>query len=176
MDGMSAPEDAPAAALISQLYQSLRQIAHRERARAGRPQTMQTTALISEIYVKFAHNPGWNSREHFLASAATAMRHVLVDAARSRMAAKRGSGVKAASFDEALGVADDRDDEVIRIDDALKELRALDTRLADVVECRFFAGYSEEETGRILGISDRTVRRDWIQAKAWLYRAISEAE
>ena len=135
---------------------------------------MQTTALISEVYLKFAEHPGWNSREHFLASAATAMRHVLVDAARARLAGKRGGGVDPVTFDEAFGIADGRDEEVVKVDEALEELKQLDARLASVVECRFFAGYSEEETGLILGISDRTVRRDWIQAKAWLYRSMSE--
>jgi RNA polymerase sigma factor (TIGR02999 family) len=167
---------APVDALIEQLYGALREIAHRERLRVGRPQTLQTTALISETYVKLSQHQGWNNREHFLASAATAMRHILVDAARARLAQKRGSGAIAESLEEAFEVGNVADGDVLRIDEALKELQALDTRLAAVVECRFFAGYSEEETGRILGISDRTVRRDWLQAKAWLFRALQPSD
>lgn len=163
---------APIDLLINQLYAALREIAHRERVRVGRPQTLATTALISETYVKLSQHAGWNSREHFLASAATAMRHILVDAARARLAQKRGSGQIAQSLDDAFEVGAVEDDEVVRIDAALKELQQLDPRLTAVVECRFFAGYNEEETGRVLGISERTVRRDWLQAKAWLYRAL----
>ncbi|RZI97882.1 MAG: hypothetical protein EOO54_29275 [Haliea sp.] len=122
-------------ALTDALYQELRKIAHRERLRAGKPMTLQTTALVSESYLKLRQSAGWTSETHFLASAATAMRHALVDAARARLSQKRG---------ERLA---DPDDLVV-------------------------AGYSEEETGRILGISDRTVRRDWLRARAWLYREL----
>lgn len=160
--------------LVEKLYDALRQIARRERLRAGRPQTLQTTALISETYVKLADHPGWTSRAHFLATAATAMRHILVDAARARLAQKRGSGKAAESLDEAFDVSAPGDSDVVRIDEALSELRALDARMASVVECRFFAGYSEEETAQILDVSERTVRRDWVQAKAWLYRTLRE--
>lgn len=172
MDGSIA--SASVDALIEELYDALRKIAHRERLRVGRPQTLQTTALISETYVKLSQHAGWNDREHFLATAATAMRHILVDAARARLAQKRGSGEIARELDEAFDVGEVADDDVVRIDEALKNLQKLDQRLAAVVECRFFAGYSEEETGRILGISDRTVRRDWLQAKAWLFRELQE--
>lgn len=169
---MDEPLGEAGDALMEQLYAALRQIAHRERLRVGRPQTLQTTALISETYVKLSQHPAWTSREHFLASAATAMRHILVDAARARLAQKRGSGQLAESLDESHEVGETPDADVVRIDEALQELRRLDPRLTAVVECRFFAGYSEEETSRILGISDRTVRRDWLQAKAWLFRAL----
>ena len=165
----------PVDALIEELYGALRVIAHRERLRVGRPQTLQTTALISETYVKLSQHAGWNGREHFLASAATAMRHILVDAARARLAQKRGSGEIARELDDAFDVSEAADEDVIRIDEALKTLKLLDPRLGTVVECRFFAGYSEEETGRILAISDRTVRRDWLQAKAWLFRELQQS-
>lgn len=161
-------------ALTRTLYEGLRKIAHRERLRAGKPSTLQTTALINESYMKLRASGGWTSKEHFLASAATAMRHVLVDSARARLALKRGEGVKAVPIDEALDAAQADDPEVVRINDALEQLAEIDPRLARVVECRFFAGYSEEETAAILGISDRTVRRDWLQAKAWLYKELQE--
>jgi RNA polymerase sigma factor (TIGR02999 family) len=163
-------------ALTRSLYDALRKIAHRERARAGRPQTLQTTALINESYLKLRQSEGWKSREHFLGCAAIAMRHVLVDAARARLSLKRGEGISAAPLDELPEIAQVEDTDMIRISSALDALEQLDERLARVVECRFFAGYSEEETGRVLGISDRTVRRDWLQAKAWLYRELQGAD
>jgi RNA polymerase sigma factor (TIGR02999 family) len=163
-------------ALTRTLYDGLRKIAHRERVRAGRPQTLQTTALINESYLKLRQTGQWTSKEHFLGSAATAMRHVLVDAARARLALKRGEGVKAVQLDEAMDAAQTDDPELVKINDALEQLATIDPRLARVVECRFFAGYSEEETAKILGISDRTVRRDWLQAKAWLFKELQESE
>ncbi|RDJ25430.1 RNA polymerase subunit sigma [Bosea caraganae] len=159
--------------LTRSLYDVLHTIAHRERLRAGRPATLQTTALISESYLKLRQSRGWNSEEHFLASAATAMRHVLVDAARARLSRKRGDGIRAVPLDEEHDELPEVDDgDVVRISDALAALEQVDERLVKVVECRFFAGYSEEETARILGISARTVRRDWLQAKAWLFREL----
>jgi RNA polymerase sigma factor (TIGR02999 family) len=163
-------------ALTASLYAQLRKIAHRERGRAGRPETLQTTALINESYLKLRDHSDFESRAHFLATAATAMRHVLVDAARARLSQKRGSGQCAASLDEIGEAAAAEDHDVVTISEALEGLERLDPKLARIVECRFFAGYSEEETGRILGMSDRTVRRHWVQAKAWLYREITGAE
>jgi RNA polymerase sigma factor (TIGR02999 family) len=163
-------------AMTNGLYGALRSMAHRERGRAGRPLTLQTTALINEAFLKMREADGWQSREHFLGTAATAMRHILIDDARARLTLKRGQGVKAVELDEARDAAATSDDELIRIDEALDELGKLDPRLAKVVECRFFAGYSEVETGKILSMSERTVRRDWLQAKAWLYRALQEKD
>jgi RNA polymerase sigma factor (TIGR02999 family) len=169
--GKPSPE-AGFDAVTQNLYSELRSMAHRERRRAGNPQTLQTTALINEAYLKLHQSDGWSSREHFLGTAATAMRHILIDAARARMSLKRGEGVRAVELDEARDAAATSDEELIRVDEALAELAKLDPRLARVVECRFFAGYSEAETGKILGVSERTVRRDWLQAKAWLYRSL----
>jgi len=163
-------------AMTNGLYGALRSMAHRERGRAGRPQTLQTTALINEAFLKMRDADGWQSREHFLGTAATAMRHILIDDARARLTLKRGQGIKAVELDEARDAAATSDDDLIRIDEALDELGKLDPRLAQVVECRFFAGYSEVETGNILGLSERTVRRDWLQAKAWLYRALQQMD
>ena len=162
----------PADALVAQLYDALRTIAHRELRRAGGAPTLQTTAIVNEAYLKLRKSEGWTSQEHFLGAAATAMRHILVDAARARLAAKRGDGIKAVPIDEARDAGSTDDGSLVLIDEALIALRALDERLARVVECRFFAGMTEEETGRVLGVSDRTVRRDWLQAKAWLYREL----
>lgn len=156
-------------ALVVSLYDELRAIARREHFRAGSPLTLQPTALINEAYVKLQSHAGWLSRSHFLGCASTAMRHILIDAARARLSAKR-----AAITDVAASDAGD-DDEMLRLGDALTALSALDPNLARVVDCRFFAGYNEQETADILGVSDRTVRRWWVQARAWIHREIAVA-
>ncbi|MBC7522151.1 MAG: sigma-70 family RNA polymerase sigma factor [Sandarakinorhabdus sp.] len=164
------PDQIPEAdALVISLYDELRGIARREHFRAGAPNTLQPTALINEAYMKLQHHAGWHSRSHFLACAATAMRHILIDAARARLTAKR-----AAITDVAANDADD-DDEIMRLGDALKALSTMDPNLARVVDCRFFAGYDEKETADIMGVSDRTVRRWWVQARAWIHRELEAA-
>jgi RNA polymerase sigma factor (TIGR02999 family) len=162
-------------ALAAGLYEELRKAARRERRRAGRPLTWNTTALIHETYVKLYRRQAWSSREQFMGFAATAMRHVLVDAARARLTRKRGAGAARVSLDlaEQVGVPQE-DQEIVRLGDALGELSKFDPQLAQLVECRFFAGLDEEETGRILGVSDRTVRRRWTQARAWLHREMQD--
>jgi RNA polymerase sigma factor (TIGR02999 family) len=172
MDSAQTQDAAHLDALTGKLYKALRKIAHRERLRVGRPASFQTTALVNESYIKLRQSHGWNSEEHFLASAATAMRHALVDAARARLSAKRGEGINAVQLDDEHDIAAPEDDDVVRISEALAAMQAIDERLVKVVECRFFAGYSEEQTARVLGISDRTVRRDWLQAKAFLFREL----
>jgi len=136
-------------ALVVQLYPELRQIAHRENFRAGQPMTLQTTAIINESWLKLRPHAAWQSRSHFLGCAATAMRHILIDGARARLAAKRQVDQVPTSAAE--------DSELVRLGDALRDLAAFDPSLAQIVECRFFAGYDEAETAQILGISDRTV-------------------
>ena len=154
------------------LYAEMRAAAKRERWRAGRPSTWQTTAVIHEAYLKLYQRGGWSSREQFLATAATAMRHVLVDAARARLTEKRGDGVKPLPIEAADKAMLEEDAEVVELGDALTALAAFDPKLAKVVECRFFAGFDEAETGLLMGVSDRTVRRWWNQARAWLHREI----
>jgi RNA polymerase sigma factor (TIGR02999 family) len=148
-------------ALVVALYPELRSIAHREHYRFGPAQTLQTTALIHETYLKLRRRADWTSRAHFLGCAATAMRHVLIDGARARMAAKRTAP------DAAEETREDR--ELLALGDALEELAALDPELARLVECRFFAGYSEVETAEVLGITERTVRRRWVRARGWIH-------
>ena len=159
--------------LIAELYAELRTIAHREHYRAGMPQTLQTTVLISEAYVRLQRREGWASRQHFLACAATAMRHILIDAARARMTAKRSADLVPLNEATDAGVADDS--EIVRLGDALKTLSGIDEELARLVDCRFFAGFDEKETAQVLGISDRTVRRRWTQARAWIHREMLAA-
>ena len=161
-------------ALVASLYDELRAIARREHFRAGAPQTLQPTALINEAYVKLRKREGWESRTHFLGCAATAIRHILIDAARARMTSKRDGQVFA--FTErldSLANAVPEDGEVVRLGDALKTLSKVDPNLALLVDCRFFAGLDEQETANVLGVSDRTVRRWWIQARAWIHHEMA---
>lgn len=162
--------------LATALYDELRKAARRERQRAGKPLTWNTTALIHETYVKLYRHQAWVSREQFMGFAATAMRHVLVDAARARMSQKRGGGMVRTALDAADQIAIGGEDrEIVRLDDALGQLSRMDPELARLVDCRFFAGLDEVETGKVLGVSDRTVRRRWTQARAWLHRELQAA-
>jgi len=162
--------------LVELLYADLKRVARSERTRVGSPPTLQTTALIHEAYLKLRNGGIWNDRQHFMRAAAQAMRQVLVDAARARLRHKRGGGLAALPLDD-VDVADETSDEsLLQINDALDRLGQLDERLAQVVECRFFAGYDEEETAQALAITSRTVRRDWVKAKAWLYSELHPEE
>jgi RNA polymerase sigma factor (TIGR02999 family) len=161
-----------AAELLPVLYDELHHVARRERARVRAGATMQTTALIHEAYLKLQNLAAFNNREHFLRASALAMRHVLVNQARDRMTHKRGGGAPNLPLDEAPEIANPTDEAVIEVNEALQRLAALSPRLAQIVECRFFAGYGDEETARALGLTDRTVRRDWVKARAWLRREL----
>jgi RNA polymerase sigma factor (TIGR02999 family) len=159
--------------LVPVLYADLKRVARRERRRVYGSVTLQTTALVSEAYLKLRRGGSWASRAHFLNAAAMAMRQVLVDHARAHLAAKRGSGVHVMSLDGIDVAAPESDHTLLALDEALNELAALNSRLARVVECRFFAGYNEQETAEALDVNERTVRRDWVKAKAWLHRKLS---
>jgi RNA polymerase sigma factor (TIGR02999 family) len=173
-DTLSAPPETQRMAreLLPILYADLRRIARRERFRINAGATMQTTALIHDAYLKMQNVAAFNDRQHFLRASALAMRHVLLGYVRERMTDKRGSGTPNLPLDEAPEVAGPGDETLLEVDDALKRLGLLNPRLAQVVECRFFAGYSETETALALGLTDRTVRRDWVKARAWLRREL----
>ena len=153
----------------------LRQMAHRYMARQNPGHTLQTTALINEAFVKLIGQPDkhFNNREHFFGVAASAMRHILVDYARSKQYGKRGGGAPKVSLDEALTVSEERAAELVALDDALKELAKVDERKCRVVELRYFGGLSVEETAEVLKVSAITVMRDWSLAKSWLHRELS---
>ncbi len=170
-----APEvRALADQLLPLFYDDLKRLAHRERSRVGAGATLQTTALVNEAYLKLRGAGGWNTDEHFLRAAALAMRHALVNHAIARLAAKRGDGAPHVSITEGLGVAAEDDSAMVSLNEALVRLAETSLRLAQVVECRYFAGYDEVETARALGISERTVRRDWALARAWLHRELAD--
>ena len=160
---------------VARAYQELRVIAHRRLDRlAGRDGTLSTTALVHEAYLKLADQAGSPAYDHphLLAIASLAMRHVLVDRARERAALKRGGAHRPVTLDEEhLSVAAEPD-VLLQLDDALQRLAAFDPRLARVVECRFFGGLTEVETASALGLSARTVQRDWVKARVLLRRAL----
>ena len=137
--------------------------------------SLQPTALVHEAYLRLTEvkEIDWQSRSHFFAVAATVMRRILVDHARANHARKRGDGWDPVSLNEAILPAPDRGAEILALDAALTRLANLDERQSKVVELRFFAGMSEEEAGNALGISSRTVKRDWRVAKAWLFKELS---
>jgi RNA polymerase sigma factor (TIGR02999 family) len=161
--------------LMPLFYEEVRQAARRERRRVGAGETLQTTALIHEAYLKLHRSTGFKDDTHFLRAAALAMRHSLINYARDRIAAKRGSGAFVVPLEDAPEAELAIEEELLEVNDALARLAKLNLRLAQVVECRFFAGYGDEETAKALGMTDRTVRRDWIKARAWLRREMSNA-
>jgi RNA polymerase sigma factor (TIGR02999 family) len=158
------------------VYRELHQIARRCMAgqRPGHP--LQTTELVNEAYLRLVScgQMNWQDRVHFFAMSAQLMRRILVDMARSRGYQKRGAGVLPISLDEAPSVCDQQDRSLVALDDALKELAAVDQRKSKVVELRYFGGLSIKETAVALSVSVETVVRDWRLAKIWLLRELSE--
>lgn len=181
---LSSARDGDRAAVgevFDRVYSEIRRIAHGEVRRLGPSETMNTTAVVHEAYLKLLNAPGiaWADRAHFYAVAATAMRQVLVDYARRNSTAKRGGGVRPISLDDVDSRdevrLDPRDESILALDAALVRLTALDERLARVVDLRFFAGLTVEETALALGVTDRTVKRDWRRARAYLHSEIAPA-
>ena len=156
------------------MYEELRRLAghHMKGERAGH--TLQATALVNELYLRLIdiERVQWQNRAHFFAMASRLMRRILVDAARARRSHKRGSGAALASFEDALLVTQEPDQDLVAIDDALNALSALDPRKGQVVEMRFFGGLSLDETAAALNVSRDTVKRDWKIAKLWLLREL----
>jgi RNA polymerase sigma factor (TIGR02999 family) len=174
--GTSAEVRRAAAELLPTLYEDVRRMARRERRARGAGETLQTTALIHEAYLKLRNVPSFNDRSHFLGAAALAMRHVLVNYARDCVAAKRGGGATVIPLEAATEVGlPPTEQALLDVNEAVARLAKLSPRLAQVVNCRFFAGYDEAETAQALGLTDRTVRRDWVKARAWLRRELSTA-
>ncbi|HKQ79529.1 MAG TPA: sigma-70 family RNA polymerase sigma factor [Blastocatellia bacterium] len=162
--------------LMPLVYDELRRMARRHMDRQGHGHTLQTTALIHEAYLKLIDQKevNWQNRAHFFGVAAQAMRHILVDYARARRAAKRGGDAVLVSLDEAAVASDERSAELIALDDALEALAGIDLRKCRVVELRYFGGLSVEETAEVLKVSPETVARDWRLARTWLLREISK--
>jgi RNA polymerase sigma-70 factor (ECF subfamily) len=163
--------------LMPLIYEELRKMARRYMRQQNPGHTLQTTALIHEAYLRMVKQKEkhFENRAHFFGVAAQAMRHILVDYARSRHAAKRGGDARPISLEEAALVTEERAAELVAFDDALKELEELSKRQSRVVELRYFGGLSVEETATVLEVSPDTVMRDWSMAKTWLHRALSPA-
>jgi len=161
--------------LVPLVYDELHRLAQRYMADERPSHTLQTTALVNEVYVRLvdSEHATWEGRAHFFGVCAQVMRRILVDWARSRKALKRGGDANALNLDEALAVARQPGADLVAIDDALKELAVVDPRKSQVVELRFFGGMSVKETAEVLKVSEETVQRDWKLAKSWLRRELS---
>jgi RNA polymerase sigma-70 factor, ECF subfamily len=163
------PEAGPK--LIPLVYDELRRLADGYMRRERTGHTLQATALVHEAYLKLLgqHSVDWQNRAHFFGIAAQVMRRVLIDHARGHVRDKRGGGKEAVPLDEALVFSPERSSEFLELDSALERLAERDARLAKIVELRFFGGLTVEETAEVVGISPKTVKRDWTVAKAWLH-------
>jgi RNA polymerase sigma factor (TIGR02999 family) len=174
-------ESAALEALFPIVYDELRRLAHRQRSKWTGDTTLDTTALVHELYLKLtaAEHVGAKTRVHFLRIASRAMRHILTNYARERRAEKRGQAsthVPLHLIGEGAALppmSEEQSETLAELDDALRRLELVDKRLSDVVECRFFGGLTNDETASALGVSTATVKRDWSLARAWLYREMS---
>jgi RNA polymerase sigma factor (TIGR02999 family) len=163
--------------LVPLVYEELRVIARRHLAARDGHATLQTTGLVHEAYLKLVDQSRaqFSDRAHFLAVASLAMRHILVDRAKARVALKRGGERRRITLDEEQIAVDDQADALLQLHEALNNLARVEPRLAHVVQCRFFGGLTEEEIAAALGITVRTVQRDWTKARVLLRRALSSA-
>jgi RNA polymerase sigma factor (TIGR02999 family) len=175
LDASPAPSEVRrlAAELLPAFYQDLRRIAQRTRARLGAGHTLQTTALVHEAYLRLGQSRAFVDETHFLRAAALAMRHALINYAAARVSQKRGGGRIHLTLSHAVDLSIQSDEGMLALNEAMVRLAQEMPRLADVVECRFFGGYDEGDTARALGVSLRTVQRDWLKARAWLFRELS---
>jgi len=164
--------------LMPLVYDELRRMARRYMRRQPSGHTFQTTELIHEAYLKIAQQDkqNWQTRAHFFGVAAKAMRHILVDYARSKSSGKRGGLAQKVTLEENLIASAEHPEEIVLLDNALKQLAVLDERKSRVVEMKFFAGLNIEEIAEVLKISPETVKRDWRFSRNWLLRELSSAE
>ena len=167
-------DESALAQVFPLVYAELRRLAEHQLRNEPEGHTLSPTALVHEAYMRLIDytRVEWSGRAHFMAVAAKAMRRILVDHARRRRSVKRGGALRHISIDSVQLASDEGTDTLLALDEALGRLKELDPRQAQVVECRFFGGMTEEETAEALGISMRTVKRDWAKARSWLYREI----
>jgi RNA polymerase sigma factor (TIGR02999 family) len=160
--------------VFPRLYEELRQLARQQLGNERTGHTLNTTALVHEAYLRLCKQTevAWQDPARVMGVAAYAMRRVLVDHARRYLTTKRGGGLRRVSLDETPIAIENRADEIVAVDHALDRLQSMDPRLCQLVECRFFSGLTDAETAKILGVTPRTVQRDWIRARAWLYREL----
>jgi RNA polymerase sigma factor (TIGR02999 family) len=167
-----------ASKLIPLVYDELRRLAGSYMRRERSDHTLQATALVHEAYLKLVEQRSvdWQSRAHFFGIAAQVMRRILVDHARKHLREKRGGAERAVPIDEALVFAPEQSLDLMKLDQALERLTKLDPRQGKIVELRFFGGLTVEQTAELLGISPKTVKRDWSIAKAWLYSEVRQTD
>jgi RNA polymerase sigma factor (TIGR02999 family) len=160
--------------VLTLLHDRLRVMARRQLAREAEGHTLETDGLVNEAFLRLlgVERVEWRDREHLLAMAARMMRRVLIDYADRHRAGKRGGGDSAVSLDEALVAVEQKADDLHALDEALVRLEQINPRYSRIVECRFFAGLSIEETAEMLALSPATVKRDWVTARAWLNREL----
>jgi len=179
LNAIAEGDPSAASQLLPLVYEELRQLAAQKLAHEKPGQTLSATALVHEAYLRLVgrgDEPHWNSRGHFFAAAAEAMRRILINRARDKMRHKRGGGWKRIDLDH-LTVADQAaDEEVIALDDCLERLAQEDRDCAELVKLRFFAGLTQEEAAAALGLARRSADRTWAYARAWLYDALSQGE
>lgn len=169
-------DEAALGELIPLVYGELKRLAHGYMRQEQVGHTLQTTALVNEVYLRLIHaqEVRWQDRAHFFALAANLMRRILVDYARTRSYRKRGGDLRKVSFDEALYIAREPETDLVGLDHALKALEDFDPRKAKVVELRYFGGLSVEDTAKLLKVSPDTVKRDWKLAKVWLLAELTD--
>jgi RNA polymerase sigma-70 factor (ECF subfamily) len=175
LNAMTRGDSGAAEKLLPLVYSELHRLAASYMRRERPDHTLQATALINEAYLRLARGDGeWNSREHFIGMAANVMRHVLVDYARAHKAQQRDGGMKRVELREDLAVSAEKLEEVIALNEALKSLESLHPRQGKVVELRYFGGLSLEQIASLLGVSERSVKRDWSLARIWLFRELEQ--
>ena len=176
LSALTRGDEGAASNLIPVVYDELRRLASSYMRRERVDHTLQPTALVHEAYLKLIEqrSVNWQSRAHFFGIAAQLMRRILIDHARSHTREKRGGEQKKVSLDEVFVFSEQQADELLAVDDSVNRLEKIDPRQARVVELRFFGGLGVEEVAEVLGVSPKTVKRDWSVAKAWLYADLKE--
>ncbi len=176
LNAMTRGDSGAAEKLLPLVYTELHRLAASYMRRERPDHTLQATALINEAYLRLARgDEEWNNREHFIGMAANVMRHVLVDYARAHKAQQRDGGMKRVELREDLAISAEKLEEVIALNEALKSLESLHPRQGKVVELRYFGGLSLEQIASILGVSERSVKRDWSLARIWLFRELEQS-
>lgn len=164
--------------ILPVVYDELRRIARRYRAKERGEHTLQTTEIINEAYLKLLNQNenDWQDRTHFFAVASRVMRNLLVDHARTKNYQKRGNGAEKVSLEDVALFTPEPDEKILALDEALNRLAKFDERKSKLVELRYFGGLSAQETAEVLGVSEITVKREWLKAKAWLYSELSQKD
>ncbi len=180
LDAISRGDAGASDRLLPMVYEELRSLAARQMGNERSGQTLQATALVHEAYLRLVDGTGleprWDSRGHFFVAAAEAMRRIMIDRARAKGAIKRGGGRKRIALCDLPSITDDAEGDLLDLDDALGRLEAEDSRKAELVKLRFYAGLSLSQAAMALGISESTADRDWAYARAWLYSELADGQ